>query len=312
MRDQENTSFPDFAVDDLPSSNGSEPVDVVQVRADEALISALSASVPPSIDDPVDDRLANLLWSWREDVESPPNTPLVDPDTAAAVLASAPRPQRRHNPFGPFAAAAAVFVLAFIGLGLAAEDARPGDTLWNVTRVLYAEKAKSVEAATVVRTKLDEATRALDSGNTAEAKVALQEARTKLPAVAPEDGKDDLATKTEQLLAVVDSTTPQPSTSTSTAGPPTQEPATPQQVVPQPAAPTTTTTTTVPQQQQAPAPTVPPTTSTESTSTAITPTPTTEPATPPTTPAGDTSGMSQPGPGGESADGPEAIVTSPS
>ena len=180
----------------------TEPVDVVQVRADDALIAALSAADGVHVDDPIDERLASLLRSWRDDVQTEPDRPLVDLAAATAALQSGPRPvRRRPSPFGPLATAAAVLVIAFVGVGLAARDAEPGDTLWNVTKVLYTDKAKSVEAAVTVRAKLDQASKAIDSGNVTAAMMALNEAQQRLPVVAAEDGKQQLQNQTAKLMA---------------------------------------------------------------------------------------------------------------
>lgn len=198
----------DFALDEPLPLGATEPVDVVQVRADDALIAALGRSEDVQIDDPIDERLVGLLRAWREDVHAEPE-PSVDVNGAVAALVSAPRPRaRRQSPFGPLATAAAVLVVAFVGLGLAARDAEPGDALWGVTKVLYSEKAKSVEAAVTVRTKLEQASIALHTGNVTAAMVALQEAQQRLPVVNAEDGQRELASQTEQLLAELEQSAP--------------------------------------------------------------------------------------------------------
>jgi hypothetical protein len=272
--EQENMHDPpgDFVTDEPLPLGASEPVDVVQVRADDALIAALISTDDLQIDDPIDERLVGLLRSWREDVHAEPERPLVDLATATAALASAQRaPRRRQNPFGPLATAAAVLVIAFIGLGLAARGAEPGDPLWGVTKVLYTEKAKSIEAAVTVRTKLDQASKALESGNVPAAMTALQEAKQKLPVVAAEDGRQELqelATQTEQLIDLSTPNTPPPTTpttssaTTSTTSADTSTPA--PQPPPQPSTTSTAppTTTTQPEPTTTTSTTPPPTTTT--------------------------------------------------
>jgi Anti-sigma-D factor RsdA to sigma factor binding region len=229
-----------FAVDDPLASAASEPIDMSQVRADDALIDALADPGRDSVD-PLDERLATLLLSWRHDVNTAAPGPLVDFDTAVETLRSAPRPRRRQT-FGPLAAAAAVLVIAFTGVGLAARDAAPGNPLWGVTKVLYSEKAKSVEAAVAVRTKLEVASQALASGRMADAEVAIEQAQEQLQVVHVEDGQQDLVARTEQLIAQLEertSTPPvttEPEPPTTTGQPPTSEPALP----PPSEAPTTT------------------------------------------------------------------------
>ena len=60
------------------------------------------------------------------------------------LRAAAPR---RRPVLMPVAAATAMAVIAFSGLGLGARAAEPGDTLWPLHEVLYSEDARSVEAA---------------------------------------------------------------------------------------------------------------------------------------------------------------------
>ena len=255
--DEQDNRPGDFALDEPLPLGVTEPVDVVQVRADDALIAALNAAEDLHIDDPIDERLAELLHSWREDVHAEPQRPLVDLAAATAALATAPRTaRRRQNPFGPLATAAAVLVIAFIGLGLAARGAEPGDPLWNVTKVLYSDKAKSVEAKVTVSKKLEEAQQALQSGNVPAAMIALQEARQKLTVVAAEDGKQELATRTEQLMSEVNT-----STATTPTSPPTVTSTTP-------------TATTTPDTSTSPSTTTnpPPTTTNPTTTTEVPPT----------------------------------------
>lgn len=191
----------DFADREPLPRGATEPVDVVQVRADDALVAALGQAEDVQIDDPIDERLAGLLRAWRADVHAEPQRSL-DLGTAVAALASAPRSRLpRQSPFGPLATAAAVLVVVFVGLGLAARDAEPGDALWGVTKVLYSDKARSVQAAVSVRTKLEQAAQLWQAGDRAAALAAVQEAQQRLPVVAAEDGKQELSTQAQQLMA---------------------------------------------------------------------------------------------------------------
>lgn len=254
-----------YAADDPLSNGAGEPVDMTQVRADDAFVDALAKANRIPTADPLDERMASLLLSWRDDVSDEPSRPLIDVATAAAAIRNAPRPVNRQL-FGPLAAAAAVLVVTFTGLGLAAHDAEPGDALFGVTKVLYSDKARSAEAAFVVRTKLEAASAALASGRVAEAQDAIEQAQEELTVVAPEDGQGDLAARTEELRDELSKLTPTPPEATTT----------PAAVLPSVVAPTTvqtleptvepTTTTTVPP----PPSSVPtPTDSTEQSSAAV-------------------------------------------
>lgn len=209
----DQTSY--YPADDSLSNGAGEPVDMAQVRADDAFVDALAKANRTPAADPLDERMASLLLSWRDDVSDEPSRPLVDVATAAATIRNAPRPVDRQL-FGPLAAAAAVLVVTFTGLGLAAHDAEPGDALFGVTKVLYSDKARSAEAAFVVRTKLEVASAALASGRVAEAQYAIEQAQEELTVVAPEDGKGDLAARTEELMDELSRLTPTPPQPTTT------------------------------------------------------------------------------------------------
>jgi hypothetical protein len=232
-----------------------EVVDFSQVHADDAFLDALGAAEPDADGAFADDRLAALLLSWRQDVDAEPIHELVDPKLAVATVQAA-RVRQRRGPrlLAPLAAAAAVLTIAFAGVGLAARDAQPGDTLWGLTRVLYSDHARSVEAAAAVRTDLREAQEALSKGKVAEAKSMLDQARHALPTVASEDGQADLVAQHAALLAKLPDNPavgapPPPAASPSTApGSQTQAttttPTQPTTVNPPPTSDTTTTTTT--------------------------------------------------------------------
>lgn len=180
----------------------AEAIDFSLVHADDEFLDALGAVEADQDRDFADDRLAALLLAWRNDVDSEPITELVDPKLAVATVHAARIRQRRGSRLlAPIAAAAAVLAIIFAGVGLMARDAQPGDTLWGLTRVLYADHARSVEAAQAVRLDLSQAEQALASGRVAEAKTKLDEARHTLPTVASEDGHSDLRAKHAELEA---------------------------------------------------------------------------------------------------------------
>lgn len=257
-----------------PSDLDDDAIDFSLVHADDAFLDALGAAIrgeTPVESDVRDDELAALLSSWRDDVDAEPIKELVDTKYAVATVISA-RARRRRHPrlLVPFAAAAAVLAIAFTGAGLAAKDAQPGDTLWGLTRVLYADHARSVEAAASVRQDLSIAQTALAEGKLAEAKDKLDEAQKGLPSVSSEDGQADLAALHSDLVSQLpgspaDEASPPPSANPTTAAPSTT-------------APTTTPTTPEPSSPSSPPSTTP---SSPSSTTEAPTTSTTEPQTEP-------------------------------
>ena len=189
--------------DDRPAEAASDfDFDLASVHADDEYLDLLGGA---SLEDPngaPDDQLSALLMAWRQDVETEPIGELVD-EKLATVTVQAARMRRKRRPrlLVPVAAAAAVLAIGFAGMGLAAQNAQPGDTLWALTKVLYADHARSVEAAEAVRADLREAKAALTEGNLDEAKSKLEAAHAALPTVSKDEGKAELEKQHRQLVA---------------------------------------------------------------------------------------------------------------
>lgn len=183
------------------------PADLAAVQADDALLDMLGTGDRVPGDN--DDELTRLITAWRREIHTDSDRVLVDTNTALAVINAARRPARRRNPvFGTAAAAAAALVIAFSAVGLAAKAAQPGDQMWGVTQVLYADYARSVEAAAVVRDELVEAKTAIDQGRPEQARKALQKIQQQLPVIAENEGKTDLATQHNALEKQVEKAAP--------------------------------------------------------------------------------------------------------
>jgi hypothetical protein len=233
--DQERTSF----LTELTSSEAEFAADLTAVQADDALLDALGGSDPQIADGLGDQELNALLLAWRRDIDSEPLAELVDLDTAVTTVKTAALAQkhsgrgRRHRFLVPVAVAAAVLAIAFTGTGLAARDAQPGDTLWGLTRVLYADHARSVEAAATAKVDLERADIALASGKTDEARKALDDAQAALTQVSAEDNLNQLMEQHRQLTAQLQDPTsvnqppPSSSTATKTSASVTQSPGSP-------------------------------------------------------------------------------------
>ncbi|MPZ65213.1 MAG: hypothetical protein GEU83_06735 [Pseudonocardiaceae bacterium] len=174
------------------------PADLAAIQADDALLDTLSGS-PPTFP-PADEPVANVLLQWRREIDAEPVPELVDTDTAMKLMADARRPAPRRRPvLMPFAAAAAMLVIAFSGVGLAAKSAQPEDRLFGVTQVLYPEYAGSVEAATAVERDLAEAAAALKEGRSTDAEAALDRAEQHLSRVKGAEERDELVLHRETL-----------------------------------------------------------------------------------------------------------------
>ncbi|MEU3275535.1 anti-sigma-D factor RsdA [Saccharomonospora sp. NPDC006951] len=179
------------------------------IQADDALLDALGGPDPQVADSLGDQELNALLLAWRRDIDSEPLAELVDTPEAVTTIKTAALAKRkggkgrRRRMLVPVAAAAAVLAIGFTGTALAARDAQPGDTLWGLSKVLYADHARSVEAAASVRTELQEAGLAIAQQRFDDARRALEQAEQALGNVAG-DELAQLKARHMELMAQLD------------------------------------------------------------------------------------------------------------
>jgi hypothetical protein len=100
-------------------------------------------------------------------------------------------------------------IMALIGSVLAAGayQAGPGDALWPLGKALYANHARSIQAAADITTSLERARLSLQQGRTGQAAEAIREVRAQLDLVSPAQGSDMLFSLQAELsvqLATVD------------------------------------------------------------------------------------------------------------
>lgn len=223
------------------------PVDLAAVQADDALLNTLGRADVARGD--ADAELARVLVAWRREVDTESISQLVDIDTAVATISAARKSaSRRHPVLRPVAAAAAVLVVAFSGVGLVAKSAQPGDQLFPLTKVLYADYARSVETAEKVETELAQAKTALAEGKTSQAKESLALVREQLPVVNEAEGRTRLAIEHRELEQRLGGpASPAEADSTTASAPLTSSPEVPvDSAPPSQSATTTTTVTTTP------------------------------------------------------------------
>ncbi|MGW4394672.1 anti-sigma-D factor RsdA [Amycolatopsis nivea] len=207
--------------------------DLTAIQADDALLDALGGTDPAVADGLGDQELNALLLAWRRDIDSEPLAELVDVDTAVTTVKTATLARkyqnrgRRRRYLVPVAAACAAAAIAFTGTGLAARDAQPGDTLWGLTKVLYADHARSVEAAAAAKLDLEKANLALADNRLADARRALADAQAALTQVTDADNRNQLIQQHRELAAQLGQPTAPPTgqkPSTTPAVPPGHDP----------------------------------------------------------------------------------------
>lgn len=190
-----------------PAGQDAAPTpELSAIQADDALLDALGGSDPRVADELGDHELNALLLSWRRDIDSEPIPELVDVPTATTTIKTASLARRkggraRRRMLVPVAAAAAVLAIGFTGTALAARDAQPGDTLWGLSKVLYSDHARSVEAAASVRTDLQKAYLAIAQERYDDARRALQQAERTLRQVTVEEELVQLKARHTELMA---------------------------------------------------------------------------------------------------------------
>ena len=189
------------------------PLDLSALRADDALLDALGAGLIRP-DEPYegcaesDRELVSLLAAWVAQVRPPESEPLPEPDPVPALagapirqlaavpeppplstappveLPTTPSPNRYRallTQFGRRLAVAALLTgLASSGLAVGI-SAEPGAASAAVSRVAYAERARSMAAASLATDELDTARQALEQGRRAEAARLITSVGEKLP-----------------------------------------------------------------------------------------------------------------------------------
>ncbi len=195
-----------------------EPIDLVAVQADDELISALAAGMTMSASGAgayhADDHVVEMLSAWRAEVTDEPIPDLVDLDAAVAAVQAGIKANRsatrsaRTRHLVPVAAAAAFLVLVGGGVSLGSASAQPDSALWPVSKVLFSERAASVEAAVRVSDKIESAKHALTEGKPQAAVVELQQAQSDLSAVRPQEGQAELVDVKDFLVAKAVETPP--------------------------------------------------------------------------------------------------------
>ncbi|MEJ8280285.1 anti-sigma-D factor RsdA [Pseudonocardia spirodelae] len=164
------------AWDEFDALEDDGTVDLVELQADDELINALASGL--SVSGPgrrgydVDDRLAAMLSSWKDEVDREPIPELVDTEQAVEMLQPA-RPSRKVSFLRPLVAAAAVAACALAVVSISAHEAQPGDALWGVSKVLYSERADQVQAAATLREGIERVNARLAAGDTVGAQQEL-------------------------------------------------------------------------------------------------------------------------------------------
>lgn len=189
----ENASFGAHPADSAPPA-----VNLAAVQADDTLVEAVRNGEPDG------SALTGLLLAWKQEIDAVPFP--AQPDLAAAehALTTRTRQRSRQRLLTPVAAAAAAMGIALSSLALVAHDSQPGDPLWGVARVVYADHARSVAAASQAQTELGLAQQALAAGSPEAARAALDRVTAELRGVQDADRRAQLFALYAMLIAQLD------------------------------------------------------------------------------------------------------------
>lgn len=200
----------------LRDEDSVDPVDLLSIRADDELLDALASGLSsfgdaegrhalgghPGLDDNINDdqQMLALLATWRDEIRKEPIPELISVEDASEAIVAGHHAERPRRRLMSVAAAAAAVVVGMSGVALGAGNAKPGDTLWGVSKALNSDRASSVEAAQQVSVTLASVRQALAEGHVAEAQAKLATITPVLSKVTDEETKDELA-KTQANLA---------------------------------------------------------------------------------------------------------------
>ncbi|MFT4044870.1 MAG: anti-sigma-D factor RsdA [Gordonia sp. (in: high G+C Gram-positive bacteria)] len=223
--DPKRRSDPDeHSVDDARAAStggwqisADEPADLSEVRFDDEFIDALANDLPTTTRDATEYELAQLLSSWRYDVVAAPVPRLPGIDEIERAIADGRVPRRRRvvRTLRVVAGAAAIAVVAAAGLTVMSEGSAPGDPLWSVKRVVFAQAASQTQAAYDVRANLAQAEIAIAAGNTSSARTLISRAQSSLGPVRDRDTRSDLDARISRLRADAGVPVPSPPAATS-------------------------------------------------------------------------------------------------
>jgi hypothetical protein len=210
----------------LDDRGGADPVDFLEVHADNELIDALVAGYAWEwAEDHASQRerrLVAALRDWRDEVHQSPLPTLATVQEAGEAIAAGRSPARSRRR-GVSALAAAAVLLAVAGAAVSVSNTtQPAPPL---PQTALATPPPSLTAASQVSLALDSARRALAEGRVADARSELAAAAPVLGQIQDARQRDQLAAQSGDLLRVAQRTPPEGHRVDTDRGGPPHEPA---------------------------------------------------------------------------------------
>lgn len=147
-------------------------VDLNAVRHDDEFLDALIVGSALPLSDAAERELGGLLFAWRTEslaAPAPVQPTLADVEKAIAAQETAAKRRAATRHLRLISGAAAITAVAAAGLLVLSENSQPGDPLWNVKKVVFAEEATQTQATVDVQNNLERAEEALAAGDTGKA-----------------------------------------------------------------------------------------------------------------------------------------------
>lgn len=147
-------------------------VDLNAVRHDDEFLDALIVGSALPLSDAAERELGGLLFAWRTEslaAPAPVQPTLADVEKAIAAQETTAKRRAATRHLRLISGAAAITAVAAAGLLVLSENSQPGDPLWNVKKVVFAEEATQTQATVDVQNNLERAEEALAAGDTGKA-----------------------------------------------------------------------------------------------------------------------------------------------
>lgn len=203
---------------DADHEDAMDPVDIMAVRRDDALIDAIAGDGPVSTDSDDEYLLAGLLADWRSELMAAPLPERPDLDEVAAAVEAViaadelhrRRTRNRLRLLRPVAGAAAAVAFVIGGMTAFSYSAVPGDPLWKVKEVVFTQQADSTVARVDTTNALEEVEAALARGDAQVATTRLAQAAERAPAIRDEEQRAQIESWWARLSSELSRLTPPP------------------------------------------------------------------------------------------------------
>jgi hypothetical protein len=215
---------PDGSASTPPSGNhygdhsaDSGPVDIAAVRRDDEFIEAIRGDGPIATGDADEYQLALLLANWRAEINEPamPAGPdldevaaAIDSEIAAVGIRRKATRSSRYSLLRPVAGAAAAIAVVLGGLVVFSYNSAPGDPLWSVKSVVFAQQADSTVAQIDTTSKLAQAEQLIAQGDVSGAQTLLAGAAETTGGVIDQAQKSDLELWLQRLMEQIQAIAP--------------------------------------------------------------------------------------------------------